>query len=155
MIFCLFYWPGGLYGVCMILTMYKDSTEVNLEWTTFLLFDSFFFFFFYLLSDFKDCQHHESIFFLYSVHNYRALVQHWKVEQRHNSLSALFLLFLSFFFFGFGYSFIVKPQNWSILHLEPLGSHTFSQTVREHVPGCTISWPRICLSLRRDEAISS
>lgn len=70
-----------------------------MNYCTFLLISSF-------ISDFKDCQHRESIS-LYNVHNYRALVQHWKVEQRHNSFLCLLVVF------GFGCSFTVKPQNWS------------------------------------------
>lgn len=84
-----------LYGICM----YWGKPWMN--YCTFLLFSSF-------ISIFKDCQHHESIS-LYNVHNYRALVQHWKVERRHYSFLCLFL----WLFFGFGYSFIVKPQSRS------------------------------------------
>lgn len=67
---------------------HKNSTEVNLGWTKVQFYSSILFF-----SDFKDCQHHESIS-LYNVHNYRALVQHWKVEQRHDSFLCRPLFFL-------------------------------------------------------------
>lgn len=100
-IICLFFWPAA---ACMAFVWFSQEQDWGKPWMnycTFLLFSSF-------ISNFKDCQHRESIS-LYNVHNYRALVQHWKVEQRHNVFLCLPL------FFGFGYSFTVKPQNWSTL----------------------------------------
>lgn len=86
-IISLFFWPAA---ACMAFVWFSQEQYWGKPWMnycTFLLFNSF-------ISDLKDCQHRESIS-LYNVHNYRALVQHWKVEQRHNSfLCLLYLLVL-------------------------------------------------------------
>lgn len=84
-IVCLFFWPAA---ACMAFVWFSQEQYWGKPWMnycTFLLFSSF-------ISDFKDCQHRESTS-LYNVHNYRALVQHWKVEQRRNSFLCLLLFF--------------------------------------------------------------
>jgi len=74
---------------------------------------------------------------LYNVHNYRALVQLWKVEQRHNS----FLCLLFFYWFGFGYSFIDEirflPAGTCCSTTPPAGG------CRRVAGG--FFWPKICL----------
>ncbi len=115
-----------------------------MNYCTFLLFNSF-------ISDFKDCQHHESIS-LYNVHNYRALVQHWKVEQRHNSF--LYRLFFLFFVVFCCFFLVLVTALLLSLRTDPystcrslLLSHMFflvwvDADVRE------VSWPRICLKFK-------
>lgn len=71
-----------------------------MNYCTFLLFNS-------IISDFKDCQHRESTS-LYNVHNYRALVQHWNVEQRLDSFVCL-LLFVWFLVTAFLLSLGTDP----------------------------------------------
>lgn len=129
-IICLFCWPAA---ACMAFVWFSHEQYWGKPWMnycTFLLFNSF-------ISDFKDCQHHESIS-LYNVHNYRALVQHWKVERRRNSFLCLLFYFLVLVT---ALLLSLRTDPYSPCR-SPLLSHVCLVGGCRHV----VSWPKFCLN---------
>ena len=113
-IICLFFFFCRPAAACMAFVWFSQEQYWGKPWMNYCTFSTLQFFY---LGFLKDCQHHESIS-LYNVHNYRALVQHWRVERRPFSVSSFF------FFFDFGYSFYFLSFKKQI-HILPAGACCF------------------------------